>query len=90
MNRQCDAKRLFEYVGLKNDQSEIKMEFVFINQTYYDPQFRRTFQPAQAPMFACNQSVILPHISRQKCTCMVGDIKFNLSRREVCKYFLVL
>ena len=29
-----------------------------------------TFQPSKAKMFACDQPVILPHVSRQKCTCM--------------------
>ena len=70
LNRACDVKRLFEYIGLKNTQAPIRIDFVFANQTYYDRQLQRTFQPANIKMFACDEPVILPHISRQKCTCM--------------------
>jgi hypothetical protein len=73
MNRACDVKKLFQYIGLKNAQSPIKIDFVFINETYYDQELNRTFQPSKATMFACDQPVILPHISRQKCTCMVSE-----------------
>ena len=71
LNRACDVKKLFQYIGLKNTQSPIKIEFVFINDTYHDRGLQRTFRPSQATMFACDQAVILPHVSRQKCTCMV-------------------
>jgi hypothetical protein len=70
LNRACDVKKLFQYIGLKNTQSPIKIDFVFGNDTHYDPELRRTFQPSKAQMFACDQPVILPHASRQKCTCM--------------------
>ncbi|CAF0938558.1 unnamed protein product [Adineta ricciae] len=70
LNRACDVKKLFQYIGLKNTQSPIKIEFVFINDTYHDRELQRTFRPSQATMFACDQAVILPHVSRQKCTCM--------------------
>jgi hypothetical protein len=70
LNRACDVKKLFQYIGLKNTQSPIKIDFVFVNGTYYDKQFQRTFQPSTAKMFSCDQPVILPHVSRQKCTCM--------------------
>ncbi|CAF1589955.1 unnamed protein product [Adineta ricciae] len=70
LNRACDVKKLFQYIGLKNTQSPIKIEFVFINDTYYDRELQRTFRSSQATMFACDQAVILPHVSRQKCTCM--------------------
>lgn len=70
LNRACDVKRLFQYIGLKNDQSPIKIDFVFVNETYYDSQLQQTFHPSRAKMFACDQPVILPHASRQKCTCM--------------------
>lgn len=70
LNRACDVKRLFEYIGLKNTQAPIRIDFVFANQTYYDPEIQRTFQPANVKLFACDEPVILPHISRQKCTCM--------------------
>ncbi|CAF0895064.1 unnamed protein product [Adineta steineri] len=70
LNRACDVKRLFQYIGLKNDQSPIKIDFVFVNTTHYDSELKRTFRPSNATMFACDQPVILPHISRQKCTCM--------------------
>ncbi len=69
-NRQCDVKKLFQYIGLKNTQSPIKIDFVFGNESYYDTELRRTFRPSNAQMFACDQPVILPHVSRQKCTCM--------------------
>jgi len=74
LNRVCDAKKLFQYIGLKNDQSPMKIDFVFINDTYYDKELQRTFQPSQATMFSCDQPVILPHVSRQKCTCMVNNL----------------
>ncbi|UJR21943.1 hypothetical protein I4U23_025012 [Adineta vaga] len=70
LNRACDVKKLFQYIGLKNTQSPIKIDFVFINDTYFDHELQRTFQPSSATMFACDQPVILPHVSRQKCTCM--------------------
>ncbi|CAF1037718.1 unnamed protein product [Rotaria sordida] len=69
-NRLCDHKKLFNYIGLQNTQSPIKIEFIFVNETYYDKELNRTFQPLQGSMFTCDQPVILPHISRQKCTCM--------------------
>ena len=77
LNRACDAKKLFQYIGLKNTQSPIKIEFVFINGTFFDPELRRTFQPSAATMFACDQPVILPHVSRHKCTCMVSNGLFS-------------
>ncbi|CAF3027737.1 unnamed protein product [Rotaria socialis] len=70
LNRACDVKKLFQYIGLKNTQSPIKIDFVFVNGTYYDPEVKRKFQPSSAKMFACDQPVILPHMSREKCTCM--------------------
>jgi len=70
LNRQCDVKKLFQYIGLKNTQSPIKIDFVFVNGTFYDRQIQRTFRPSKAKMFACDQPVVLPHVSRQKCTCM--------------------
>lgn len=70
LNRACDVKKLFQYMGLKNDQSPIRIEFIFGNDTYYDQQLQRTFQPLKAKMFACDEPVILPHVSKQKCTCM--------------------
>ncbi len=70
LNRACDVKKLFQYMGLKNEQSPIKIEFIFGNDTYYDRQLQRTFQPLKAKTFACDEPVILPHVSRQKCTCM--------------------
>lgn len=48
----------------------MKIDFVFVNGTYYDTELQRTFQPSTAKMFACDQPVILPHLSREKCTCM--------------------
>ena len=57
-------------MGLENAQAPIKIEFVFINGTYYDSELKRTFQPSKAKMFACHQPVILPHVVRQKCTCI--------------------
>jgi hypothetical protein len=74
LNRICDAKKLFQYIGLQNTQSPIKIDFVFINETYYDEELQRTFYPSQATIFPCDQPVILPHISRQKCTCMVSGL----------------
>jgi hypothetical protein len=73
LNRACDVKKLFQYIGLKNTQSPIKIDFIFANNTYHDKELNRTFKPSQATMFACDQPVILPHISRQKCTCMVCE-----------------
>jgi len=70
LNRACDVKKLFQYIGLKNTQSPIKIDFVFVNGTYYDQELNRTFHPSKAKMFSCDQPVILPHLSRQKCTCM--------------------
>lgn len=70
LNRQCDVKKLFQYIGMKNTQSPIKIDFVFVNGSYYDRELRRTFRPSTAQMFACDQPVLLPHVSRQKCTCM--------------------
>ena len=70
LNRACDVKKLFQYIGMKNTQSPIKIDFVFVNGTYYDAELRRTFYPSEAKLFACDQAVILPHVSRQKCTCM--------------------
>ena len=70
LNRACDVKKLFQYIGLQNTQSPIKIDFVFVNSTYHDRELQRTFQPSNATMFACDQPVILPHASRQKCTCM--------------------
>ncbi|CAF1267837.1 unnamed protein product [Adineta ricciae] len=70
LNRACDVKKLFQYIGLQNTQSPIKIDFVFVNNTYHDRELQRTFQPSNATMFACDQPVILPHASRQKCTCM--------------------
>src|SRR5690349_21272779 len=61
LNRACDVKKLFQYIGLKNSQSPVKIEFVFTNDTYYDSQLQRTFQPSKAKMFACDEPVILPH-----------------------------
>lgn len=72
-NRQCTTRLLVDYIGLKNPMSFIKMEFIFANQTTYDPQLKRTFQPLDTNMFSCNQAVTLPHISKQKCTCMDCD-----------------
>ena len=72
-NRACDVKTLFNYIGIKNDQSPIKIDFVFINQSYYDVELQRTFTPSNATMFACDQAVVLPHVSRAKCTCMVRE-----------------
>jgi hypothetical protein len=70
LNRACDVKKLFQYIGMKNTQSPIRIEFVFANESYYDPEFNRTFYPSQAKLFACDQPVLLPHVSREKCTCM--------------------
>ena len=70
LNRACDVKKLFQYIGLKNSQSPIRIEFVFVNGTHYDTQLQRTFQPSTAKMFTCDEPVILPHISKEKCTCM--------------------
>jgi hypothetical protein len=70
LNRACDVKKLFKYIGIQNTQSPIKIDFVFINDSYYDQELKRTFYPSKAKMFACDQPVILPHVSRQKCTCM--------------------
>ena len=70
LNRDCDVKKLFKYIGLQNTQSPVRIEFVFVNGTYYDPELKRTFQPSPAKMFACDEPVILPHMSRDKCTCM--------------------
>lgn len=72
LNRACDVKKLFQYIGLKNTQAPIKIDFVFVNGTYHDRELQRTFRPSNATMFACDQPVILPHVSRQKCTCMVS------------------
>ena len=66
-------KRLFKYIGIENEQAAIKIDFVFINQTYDDVELHRTFHASNATMFACDQPVLLPHVSRQKCTCMVKD-----------------
>jgi hypothetical protein len=73
LNRACDTRKLFEFIGMKNTQAAIKIDFVFINQTYTDIELNRTFQPSNASLFACDQPVILPHVARQKCTCMVGN-----------------
>lgn len=70
LNRQCDIRKIFDYIGVKNDQSPAKIDFVFINDTYYDPRAKRTFIPSTAKMFACDEPVILPHLSKEKCTCM--------------------
>ncbi|CAF3023204.1 unnamed protein product [Rotaria sp. Silwood2] len=70
LNRACDVKKLFQYIGLKNAQAPIKIDFVFVNGTYFDSEIKRTFKPSIAKMFACDQPVILPHLSREKCTCM--------------------
>jgi hypothetical protein len=56
---------------MDSQQSPIKIDFVFINGTYYDSEVQRTFHPSEASMFSCDQPVILPHVSKQKCTCMV-------------------
>ncbi|CAF3716387.1 unnamed protein product [Rotaria sp. Silwood1] len=69
-NRICDHKKLFKYIGADNTQTVLKIDFVFVNGTYYDQELNRTFQPSLGSMFSCDQPVILPHISRQKCTCM--------------------
>ena len=77
LNRACNVKKLFQYMGLKNSQSPIKVDFIFVNGTsYYDKELNRTFWPSRIKMFSCNESLILPHISRKKCTCMVCRI-FN-------------
>ena len=83
LNRACDTKKLFKFIGMDNQQSPMKMDFVFINDTYYDHELQRTFRPSQARMFACDEPVILPHVSKQKCTCMVSDLSkySNLSDR---------
>lgn len=60
-------------MGIQNDQAAIKIDFVVINQSYHDVALRRTFRASNATMFACDQPVLLPHVSRQKCTCMVGE-----------------
>ncbi|CAF1303346.1 unnamed protein product [Rotaria magnacalcarata] len=70
INRACDYKKLFNYIGLESSQSPLKIEFVFVNGSSYDQDLNRTFHPPQGSMFSCDQPVILPHISRQKCTCM--------------------
>ena len=81
LNRACDVKRLFQYIGLKNTQAPIKIDFVFINESsYFDPELNRVFHSSNATMFACDQEVILPHVSRQKCTCMV---RCNLLNEEI-------
>jgi len=69
-NRACDVKRLFRFIGIENNQSPIKIDFVFVNGTIFDKEFNRKFSPSNATMFACDQPVILPHVSRSKCTCM--------------------
>ncbi|CAF3236695.1 unnamed protein product [Rotaria sp. Silwood2] len=71
INRACDHKKLFKYIGADNTQTPLKIDFIFVNGTYYDAELDRTFQPSQESMFTCDQPVILPHISREKCTCMV-------------------
>ncbi|CAF3430581.1 unnamed protein product [Rotaria sp. Silwood2] len=73
LNRSCDYKKLFEFIGLKNSYEKLKIDFVFVNGTYYDTELDRKFQPPQASMFTCDQPVILPHISKPKCTCMVRN-----------------
>ena len=86
LNRACDVKKLFQYIGLKNSQSPIRIEFVFANGTHYDTQLQRTFQPSRTKMFACDEPVILPHISKAKCTCMDCNAmcpKINQSRVAV-------
>ncbi|CAF4529146.1 unnamed protein product, partial [Rotaria sp. Silwood2] len=70
INRACDHKKLFKYIGADNTQTPLKIDFIFVNGTYYDAELDRTFQPSQESMFTCDQPVILPHISREKCTCM--------------------
>lgn len=69
-NRQCTLPKLLEFLGLKNDYSKIRMEFVLRNQTTFDAQFKREFHPLKSKMFACDEEVRLPHFSGQKCTCM--------------------
>lgn len=81
-NRACDYRKLFKFIGEDNSQATTKMNFVFINNTYYDPQLQRTFRPSNATMFACDQPVLLPHISKQKCTCMVRIIHWGESMRN--------
>lgn len=79
-------KKLFQYIGLKNSQSPIRIEFIFVNGTHYDTQLQRTFQPSKAKMFTCDEPVILPHISKEKCTCMDCNAmcpKINQSRISI-------
>jgi len=73
---------LLEFLGLKNDYSKIRMEFVLRNQTTFDAQFKREFHPLKSKMFACDEEVRLPHFSGQKCTCMVNNIYPNLRRKK--------
>ncbi|CAF0910919.1 unnamed protein product [Didymodactylos carnosus] len=70
MNRACNVKTLFEYIGLKNEHAKIRIDFVFVNNlTYYDQQLGKTFTPSTEKMFRCDQPVILPHAQGHKCTC---------------------
>ena len=60
LNRACDVKMIFEYMGIRNTQSPIKVDFVFVNETYFDKELNRTFQPSKMKIFSCDQPVILP------------------------------
>ncbi|CAF3696663.1 unnamed protein product [Rotaria sp. Silwood1] len=95
-NRICDHKKLFKYIGADNTQTVLKIDFVFVNGTYYDQELNRTFQPSLGSMFSCDQPVILPHISRQKCTLknVINKAKsffdiqiFKISVRKSIKHF---
>ncbi|CAF4566900.1 unnamed protein product [Rotaria sp. Silwood1] len=86
LNRACDVKKLFQYIGLKNAQAPIKIEFVFVNGTYYDPEIKRKFKPSKAKMFACDEPVVLPYLSREKCTCMDCNAmcpKVNHTKKDI-------
>lgn len=78
LNRACDAKRLFHFMGLENTQAPIKIDFVFLNESeHYDRELNRNFQSSQLKMFSCDNEVILPHYSGQKCACMVMNEKYR-------------
>lgn len=74
-NRQCDYKKLFNFIGVENPQTALRIDFRFVNGSTYDPELNRTFHPQQGSMFRCDQPVFLPHISKQKCNCMVCKTK---------------
>lgn len=85
LNRDCDIDKLFKYIGLKNTQSPIKIEFVFVNGTFYDPELKKYFEPAPLRVFSCDEPVVLPHYSAEKCNCMDCSSMCPISNKTVSR-----